>query len=62
MMRYVITVCYRDLKESDSHPLPPKEGLIKYCAALSKRPDIESVFATVVNETNAGIWREGKKS
>lgn len=32
------------------------------CATLSKHPAIERVVLTHVTESNAGVWRKGKRS
>ena len=62
MVRYVITIFYRSLKDSCTVDLPPGQTLDSYCASVSRRPDVERVLATAINETNVGTWRGGKKS
>jgi hypothetical protein len=62
MLRYVITIFYRSLKDSVTVDLPPGQTLDSYCASVSRRPDVERVLATAINETNVGTWRGGKKS
>jgi hypothetical protein len=55
-------IVYRSLKDSVTVDLPPGQTLDSYCASVSRRPDVERVLATAINETNVGTWRGGKKS